>query len=121
MVPGPCALAAQVCQQIRHQQGGSDPFARDVRDYNRSAVKAEFKNVIIVAAHYPCLDANARAVERWYCRQLLWKEPGLNLLRNLQFLGGETPGFTTLRLSLSLCLKGPCHIVKPGKAEWIAI
>jgi hypothetical protein len=120
MVPCPRALAAQVCLQIRHQQGGPDPFARDVLDHNGNAVTTEFKKVIIVAAHYR-LHTNARAVGPWNRRQPLWERPGLKLLRNLQFVGGQAPDYTALRLSLSLYLKGPCHIVEAGKGERIAI
>src|SRR5262245_39599756 len=48
---------------------------------------------MVVPTHLARLDACPRIVETFHVRQSLRKEPGLDLLRDLQFLCGAAFGF----------------------------
>jgi hypothetical protein len=66
--------------EIRHEQSGSDAFARYVRYYQAEPPAAEIKKVVIVSADGPSGMANPRIDKRSKQRLALREQTGLHLL-----------------------------------------
>src|SRR5215470_4345440 len=60
LFPSRRVLAAQSCLEIRHEQSGSDPFARYVRYDQAEPSAAEIKKVVVVSTDGPSGTANPR-------------------------------------------------------------
>ncbi|HEY1462437.1 MAG TPA: hypothetical protein VGF44_03345 [Terriglobales bacterium] len=66
------------------------------------------------------LHTYGRAVERRIVGDR-WGSSPPALASQSPVMWGQELGFPTLHVRLSLCLKGPCHIVKACKTEWISM
>src|SRR5260370_38942652 len=64
LFPSRRALAAHSCLQIRHEQSGSDAFARDVRYYQAEPSAATIMKAVIVSTAGPNRRAKARLSDR---------------------------------------------------------
>src|SRR5246500_4580335 len=60
LFPSRRALAAQRCLEIRHEQSGSDAFARYVGDHETKPPITEIKEVVVVSSDGPSGMANPR-------------------------------------------------------------
>ena len=85
-------LTAKIGLQIGHEERGGDAFSGDVADDEREAVAAEIEEVVVVSADVAGLDADAGVVEGLEHGQGLGEELGLDLLGDLELLGGAAFG-----------------------------
>jgi len=114
-------LAAKIGLEIGHQESRGDSFSRDVTDDQAEAFSAQIKKIVIVAAHLARLVADARVFERAHAGKSLWKQPGLHLLGNFQFLGGVAFGILTIGDGAALRLDGMSDFVKTDEGKRIAV
>ena len=91
-VAGEGELAAEVGLEIGHQESGGDALACDVADDEAETLVAEGEEVVVVAADVAGLDADAGVVEGIELGEGLGEETGLDLLGDLELLGGAALG-----------------------------
>jgi hypothetical protein len=112
LVAGEGVLAAEVGLEIGHQEGGGDALASDVTDDETEALVTEGEEVVVVAADVAGLDADAGVVEGVEWGKGLGEEAGLDLLGDLELLGGAAlrleafGGVAALALDLASDLAG---------------
>jgi len=115
------ALAAEIGLEIGHEESGGDAFAGDVADDEAEAVVTEAEEVVIVATDLAGLMANAGVVECSELGEILRKEAGLDLLGNIDFLGGALFSFEALLLGAALGFHGVSDFIEADKRENVAV
>ena len=121
LVAGEEELAAEVGLEVGHEKRGGDAFAGDVADDEAEALVAEGEEVVVVAADVAGLDADAGVVEGFERREGLGEEAGLNLLGDLELLGGAAFGLDFLGCDLALLLDLAGELVGADEFEAVAV
>jgi hypothetical protein len=115
------ALAAHIGLQIGHEEGGSDAFSRDVADDETEALLAEIEEVVIVAADFAGLDADAGVFESFERGKRLWEETRLDLFGNFELLSAAVFGRELLSQHAALCFDFPAYLVDTDKPEGVSV
>src|SRR6266852_3294796 len=115
------ALAAQIGLQVGHQESGGDSFPGDVADDEAEALLAEIEEVVVIAADFAGLDADAGVFEGLERRLGLREEAGLDLFGDFDFLGGAAFGLLFLGDGAAVGFDGVGHFVETDEAERIAV
>ena len=85
------------------------------------SVGPERKEVVIIAAHMPRLDADPRVVERLQRRRALRKQPRLHLLRDLQLLRHAPLLLHPLARLAALRFDLPAHLIGAQQFEDVPV
>src|SRR5260370_19149156 len=121
LFPSRRALAAQSCLQIRHEQSGSDAFARDVRYYKAEPSAAEIKKVVIISTDGPSGMANPRIDKRSNRRLALWKQTGLYLLGDCQVVRSLAVRLQPDGLGAALCFQRARRLIELNQRKTVSV
>src|SRR5260370_39355847 len=121
LFPSRRALAAQSCLQIRHEQSGSDAFARDVRYYQAEPSAAEIKKVVIVSTDGPSGMANPCISKRSNQRLGLRKQTGLHLFGDCQVVRCLALPFQPGGLGPALCFQRARRLIELNQSKTVSV
>src|SRR5690348_12476556 len=103
--------------QVGHQQGSGRSFSGNIANDQSETLAAEIEEVVVIAAHLACLDADAGIFESRGARLDLGKKPGLNLSGILQFLSFAAIGLDFLAVCEPLLFYLASDVVTAEKRE----
>ena len=114
-------LAAEVGLEIGHEERGGDAFAGDVADDEAETLVSEGEEVVVVSADVAGLNADSGIVECVECGEGLREEAGLDLLCDLELLGGAALGLEFLGGDEALLLDLAGELVVADQFEDVAV
>src|SRR6516162_70637 len=121
LFPSGCALAAQSCLEIGHEQSGSDPLAGYVRYHEAEPSAAEIEKVVIVSTDRPGGMANSRIDKRSSPRLVLRKQTGLHLLGDGQVVSRLALRFQLGGLCAALGFQSACCLVELNQRKTVSV
>src|SRR6266853_1563325 len=121
LFPSRRALAAQSSLQIRHEQSGSDTFARYVGNYEPEPSAAEIKKVVIVTTNGPSGTTNPRIDKRSNQWLVLRKQTGLHLLGDCQLVRSLALRFQPGGFGTALCFQRARRLIELNQRETVSV